>query len=549
VVNVTTRSPAQLAGGDLSFASILPTSSDQLGYGADLSVGTRRGPLEVLVSFRSESVDHSGLLLPASSPAPVIPAYKFDNRLTTGMMLQSSVAYGKVGYHFSRTTRLTLSGGRSAIDRVAEFSPTTQLSRGLDAGGRFNETRVALAQYNAGLKLEASLRDGLNLNVDVTYFQGGPRDEDRIEVGSNLFWVRRRFGYRGTDSTAQLSWTASPRLSLLGGLSFILDREELPATERVLKGRTGALEAGSIAGGSPVVRRNLVNPGVYVQAIWSAIPRYLRLTGGVRVDRHNIYGNQLSSRFAAVSEVFSDTFVKLIYGSSFKAPSPFLLYSTPYYVGGIIGNPALRPQYIHSVETQVSHQHRHLALSSGVAFSVVNDKAEFTQQGLNKVARNVSSSSVVSWENSLDVRYQDRLGGYLRVELVGASRDPGQEGYVATLVGNDPVIYPRFIARAGLMAQLPVLPLRFTAQALHAGARQASDTNILERGASYELDPYLLLNASLATTRLRLFRLHETVLMLSVYNLLRATGPDPGFAGIDYPLAPRTLLFEVRQRL
>jgi outer membrane receptor for ferrienterochelin and colicins len=549
VINVTTRSPGRLAGGDLSFASILPSSSGSLGYGADLAVGTRRGPFEVIVSYRTESVDHSGLLLPASSPAPVIPAYKFDNRQTTGMVLESSVAYAKASYHFSRATRLTISGLRSAIDRVAEFSPTTQLSRGFDASGRFNETRVALAQYNAGLKLETAFTNSLNFNLDLTYFQGGPTDEDRTEVGSNLFWVRRRFGYLGTDSTAQLSWTASPRLTLLGGLGFILDREQLPTTERVLKARTGALEAGAITGSTPSVNRNLVNPGVYLQAMWTAVPTYLRLTGAVRLDRHNIYGNQLSARLAAVSEVLHDTFLKLIYGSSFKAPSPFLLYATPYYVGGIIGNPDLEPQYIHTVETQISHQRRHLSLSSSVALSVVRDKAEFTQQGLNKVARNFSSSSALSWENSLDVRYQDRLGGFLRAELVAARRDPGQEGYVSALVGHAPVIYPRFIGRAGVMAQLPVVPVRASVQALSVSGRRASDTNILERGAPYTLDPYLLLNASLASTRLRLFRLHETVLMLSGYNLLRASGPDPGFAGIDYPLAPRTWLFELRQRL
>jgi hypothetical protein len=32
-------------------------------------------------------------------------------------------------------------------------------------------------------------------------------------------------------------------------------------------------------------------------------------------------------------------------------------------------------------------------------------------------------------------------------------------------------------------------------------------------------------------------------------NLLGATGPSPGFAGIDYPLSPRAFLLQVTLRL
>jgi len=128
-------------------------------------------------------------------------------------------------------------------------------------------------------------------------------------------------------------------------------------------------------------------------------------------------------------------------------------------------------------------------------------------------------------------------------------RNPGQEGYVANLIGDQNVSYPRYILRAGGLAQLPRLPLRGSAEALYVGPRRASDANILEKGDSYTLDPYLSLNARLSTYGLRFFRFQETTFAFSVQNILRQRGPDPGFAGIDYPLAPRTLFFEVRQRL
>jgi outer membrane receptor for ferrienterochelin and colicins len=100
------------------------------------------------------------------------------------------------------------------------------------------------------------------------------------------------------------------------------------------------------------------------------------------------------------------------------------------------------------------------------------------------------------------------------------------------------------MAHAGVVAQPPRWPLRASVAASYIGTRRASDTNILINRLAYELPPYLLLEAGLATVPFRLFGLsrQEVSLALSGKNLTGAAGPAPGFSGADYPLAPRTLL-------
>jgi iron complex outermembrane receptor protein len=56
-----------------------------------------------------------------------------------------------------------------------------------------------------------------------------------------------------------------------------------------------------------------------------------------------------------------------------------------------------------------------------------------------------------------------------------------------------------------------------------------------------------MLNASIAMVTKRFFKDRETNIAMRFYNILGATGADPGFSGFDYPLAPREIFLSVRQ--
>jgi iron complex outermembrane receptor protein len=420
------------------------------------------------------------------------------------------------------------------------------LSAGRDGQGREVGTVIQLGQYRITASGALSVTPELDLAVQATYFQGGVLDGDRIEVASDLFWMRRRSAYRGVDSTLEARWMPRPDLNLIVGVEPVVDDESLPAPERISK------DTGEVLG-DPLAQPSvtLTNVGAFVSANWK-LDSMLKLTSGVRVDRHSIYGAQLTGRLGATSEWTDFLVTKLLYGSAFKAPSPALMYAVPLRAGDLIGDDDLKPQHIDTVEVQALIKlGASASVSTGLAYSRIDDKAEFAPQGLNLTARNVASQRSLSWETRVDAQYASLVSGYGSFELVKATRDLDQEGYAAQVIGDGNVAYPDWIVRAGVTVDLPLhpeVPLQLSAQALLTGPADASDASIVESGRRFELPGHLWLNAGLATPNLFLVPGHETTFAVRGKNLLDARGPNPGFSGFEYPLAPRELMFELTHR-
>jgi iron complex outermembrane receptor protein len=240
-----------------------------------------------------------------------------------------------------------------------------------------------------------------------------------------------------------------------------------------------------------------------------------------------------------------------LYGSAFKAPSPLLLYAKyPILPGDIVGNLKLKSQYVHTLEGQViANLSRHWSLSSDIALNLLQNKAEFTLQGVNKIAQNVASMKTLSWETQVDFHYLDRVMAYASFELDRATRDLGQEGYQADLVGSANVLYPSMIVRAGAQIRLREFPIRLGIEGIYAAARRSSNTNSLQNGAPYNLPSYVAMNGSISTVGLHLFEGKETTISIAARNILGTYGPDAGFSGLDYPLAPRMFSLSFRQVL
>lgn len=91
----------------------------------------------------------------------------------------------------------------------------------------------------------------------------------------------------------------------------------------------------------------------FVQDEWSIAPDWA-LTAGVRHDRYSDFGTTTHPRLALVWEAAYDVTAKLLYGSAFRAPS----FSELYIINNpsAIGNPALQPEKMQSLEGAVSWQ-------------------------------------------------------------------------------------------------------------------------------------------------------------------------------------------------
>lgn len=548
VINIVTRSGFEVRGAELGMSGGLV--GRELGSDQDLALGGQNGPWEYLLALRLHDEDRSGLPLPGSSPGPRLPRYNRNATAASELLQRSRSGFMRLSYDFGGGSSLALSAYGSALQRSAEFADWTQLASGIDSSGRHNQNNISLQQGFVDARLVLELSPALSAHADALVYAGAPRDDERIEVGSDVYYVRRDFGYRGAELDLGLQWQVAPTLSLMAGTGVIVDEQQLPGTLQVLKDSGGGAMAGTIREDTSIRQGQEVmhNPGARLQAVWTAVPRLARVTVGVRYDYHNIYGNNLSGRIGVVSSPRDGLSVKLLYGNAFKAPSPLLLYAVPVSPGDVIGNRALEAQQIHTVEGQLSWQPRAwLALRMGLAYNYLRNKAEFASRHLNLVAQNLAemASVAVEWEAALN--HGGWLTAYANLSLSHTVRNLGEVGYRAELLGSGDASYPGFLANAGVQALLEPLHLRASAELSAVGARGASDSNTLLHAERYSLDPYGLLGASVSTSGLALFDRGDTTLGVTGRNLLGAVGPEPGFGGVDYPLPPRSIWAWLRQ--
>jgi iron complex outermembrane receptor protein len=551
VINIKTRSGSSLNGGTVSLGG--GVAGQKLATDVDLAAGGEKGPVDALLAARYSTQDLSGLALPSTSPAPSIPSYNRGATSAHGLDQRSLSAMGRVTYRPRQGTELGLFGYYSSMRRGAEFGALYQLANGRDSQNDPSGNLITLSQMRGGLFLDQSLGESLRLSVRGAAFRGGPGDDNRLEVGSEYYYVKRQFGFRGGDLDAQIEWTTQGRrfgdLRLAAGGSALLDDELLPSRIAVAKTATAQTQTGGVIDAISAYqgRKTFLNTGAYLQGMWNPVADLLGVTGGLRYDEHNIYGGQLSERVGLVSSPLPSLHAKLLYGKAFKAPSPLLLYAMPSAIGDVTGNPQLKPQFVRTVEFQIAADPAEfLGLSSSVAYSVLNDKTEFVQQGINNVARNVARLATLSWETMAELKHRI-VRAHASFETQRTVRRADSEDFASSVVGSSGEAYPVMMVHSGLVVQPPRLPLRGMVQASYIGTRRASDINILLNGAPYTLPAYVLVEAGLSTSDLDLFGSprHAVSFALTGKNLLNAVGPNPGFGGVDYPLAPRTFFLQM----
>ncbi|WP_437612073.1 TonB-dependent receptor [Sorangium sp. So ce834] len=547
VVNIITLSPEDIPFVDGTVHA--GVTKDHPSGRLDVVGGWSSGRFDMMISAAGELDDRSGLEMPRQSPAPRVPMYNAGRIDAQNLERLSGVIGSRIAFRDpSRGHHLALSAYWSGFRRGGDFAQWAQLTGGTDAFGREAGTVISLQQRRVALDGLFQLNRELAFAVQGMYFQGGVLPGDRVDVAGGWYYIERRMAYRGVDANVELRWVPWDRFNVILNLESIYDKEDLPSFRRVSK-LTGE------AFGSPERERlsaELVDVGALLSANLKVLDPWLKLTGGFRYDRHSKYGNQMTGRFGATSHLGKTVVAKLLYGSAFKAPSPYLLYAEPLVPGDVIGNVDLRPQRIHTVDAEVTWRPAAWAsASTSVSYSRLSDKAEFVPRGINQTAENLANQTSVFWATRAELRRGDALGGYASFETVHSTRESGQVGYQAELVGPAMVAYPSWVARVGAYVKLPSpssVPLELSTQGIVAGPRRAADASILENGRSFDLPPYFMWNASLVARNLWLIPGHETTVALRAKNLLGATGPDPGFSGFEYPLSPREVFLELRHR-
>lgn len=539
VVNIITLKPEDLRPVRARLG--LGFTGQNFGQRFDVSSGVQLGKLDLMLGAAGENTDRSGLTLPPESPAAVLPESVGLRRTALDLKRESLVLQGRVGYRDASVGQIVFSAYGSGIRRGGDFAHWAQLTS--DGGSR--GTQVQLGQLRLNLDGLLHVAPGVDISAQSTYFRGGTFGGDRTEIASDLFYVRRHQRYQGLDSTVEARIMPTGRFNAVVGAEALYDHEVLDTTPDRVERSSGNV----IGAQASDARFDFSNLGAYVSSNLKLLDPLLKVTAGLRYDRHSQYGSQVSGRVGLTSRWSRSLVSKLLYGTAFKAPSPYLLYATPLRPGDVVGNPSLQPQHVQTLEYQASFRpSAFFGVTSGVSYSWLQNKAEFTPQGINETARNVSSQRSASWETRADLRHYNDYTMYGSFELVHSVRDIGQQGYAATLVGSRNVIYPPWVIRAGVtfaVPSLPDVPLELGSEAIVVGPRRVADRSLVERGSDFSLPSYVNLNVSLRTREIYLVPGHETRFALRGRNLLGLGVADPGFSGIEYPLVPPSLFFEV----
>ncbi len=553
VVNVITRSGEGVRGVHLTARGTVVRNNP--GAGASVMLGAKEGPAEVLLAASLHNQDRSGLGLPPTSPAlnkvmwpmPAIPfAERGDSQ---GDMNRPKSFFGKVGVEGVAGGKLSLLASIQNLDSVGEF---------LDYGTLFHGTRISLVNQNYRATWDVRPTDALSFQVSGHYFTGGPTSAERIDPEHTGYHALRRIGVDGWGFSAEGSLAATDNLNFTVGTDVVQELHLLQRFDQLLiedvQSQGGAVlrESGTIIPGEGSGDRNTFrNHGAYAQGIltfgegWSA-------TAGGRVDVHNIYGINPSARLGLVhAPDGSPLSLKLLYGSSFKAPSAVQLYTQPMKLEDIQGNADLKAQTAHTVELAAGYvlPNELGELTVNVFANDILGRVEFLKNGSYFIqAVNLPFERIVGGE--LDARFRISQPFQLRFSAAVArtvSRDTGS--YLIGLPEVTNPLFPPYQLHLIGDYRLPWAGLRLSGEVSYIGPRTSSQSNAVVKAAAYELPPYVHTAAAISTAGRKIFGDHETSISFRVSNLLDTRYVEPGFSGVDVPALGRTAVLSIVQSL
>lgn len=546
-VNVITREPEP---GLHAEAAARTTIYGNAGFGGSGMVSYGDGNRGVLLGLTLDQIARSGMQLERTFPSQTLPPELFDQKSSNDLANPFSV-FGRFYIGSERVGRFSFSVGHQRLDSSGEFQLNSVLT---------GKTRIALLNTWLQLRYEKSWSK-VALVATTGYSQGEPGGEFRLYLtGNSSSSFRPNYGYKSIDGKAEVSYTPfGERLSLLGGVDFEYTREQVLYYTQTFNQDQGVRRPGDMV--------ELISPkdsreqgyydvGAYLQATSTPFSRApgLRFTANLRLDKIAFgpveFPLQLSWRAAAAYRINANWTTRLFGGQAFQTPSGVMLFAYPGFgsANNVIGNltvaglPPLVPQTVSSVEGVVSGRlFSYLTLELAVYYKALQNKIEFTRQGLDFVATNAGIQHSVGVESALRFSYR-WFSAYGNVSLDG----PFKDGKFDERPGS---LYPRGLGTLGIDAQLSKIYLHANTQVRIVGPRGASQSNIyLNNDRFYELPTYAVWDLTLSSTGLRLFGGEsETRILASVRNLLGQTSADPGVGGIDLPRLGRSFFIELRQ--
>ena len=501
----------------------------------------------LLVAVHHDQFDRSGLHVPGGSPS----AQDYAGLSSRGDVTRPTSAFAKGVFDLGGLGDFAAQYHLQRLDAMAEFSDLSILSHG---NRIVRSNNIAGADHNIRF-----LHDALLLHTYGTYTVTQDLPDQTLQTlatSDPLYTYRRERMDRTYQVGSELSYHYKRNSALLG--AEYMSTYDSGDTVYQVSSQT----AGGQGGGTQVLvnsghAMDFANKGVFAQGIWYPHQK-IGLTGGLRYDWNDRFGNSLNGRGALVIQWARSLYTKALFGTSFVPPTPTQLYAFPLnFPNGVQGNEQLKNQKAYTTELQLGYKAKEfLEAALNGFYTVIDHRIEFEQPGNTMIAMNLTASH--SWGLEL-TSYLNRKPLFARLSASYESTTSDVPSptplwwnrlYATSGAGgNQSLGYPQLMGNATVGVTLPRYHFETALSARAVGSRKTSAANSYAAGKAYLLDSYYLIDFNASTLETRLIGKRLTRCSLHVNNILNRKYAEPGYLGVDIPSGGIGVFLSITQEL
>lgn len=541
VVNIITKSGLDLENNSASY--FLGNIKNNPSYGLSTLWGGKRNKFDLLIASSLSKFDRSGLSL---QNVPGSTIYN-DNNVSKNNETNPLGIFIKLRYNDDKIGELVFDANHQTIHSQAEF---------VDWGALTNSNTINLLNAYERLSYSKVLFENFSSNLYITH-AGGKQLKEVFDIDSDRSeWIERDLGYSSYDLGFNTTYAFDDINNFSFGIDYTTDIHDHQKYYTVSNTGSRVLNPGGTDG-----VKEFNNLGIYMQMIFNASEFFslnylkkLTLTAGYRFDYHNIYGDILNYRLAAVYHFAEQLSTKIMYGTSFNAPSSVQLYSNYILPGGIVGNPNLKPEKATTFEwTLMGRIVENINFNTNVFYTEIDNKIEYLLpygEISNIRAENISSIYSAGTEIELNANIYNNTAylNYSYQKSIIDKTDP-----ILDEIKVNTALYPSNIIKFGDIIYLSKYYLNINIEGKYISQRIASDQNnfiydpINYATNRYKLDAYFMFDLSISSTDLEILDNSKTRISLKIQNLFDVKYNYPGFDDYDIPGLGRTYYFRLTQ--
>ena len=283
-----------------------------------------------------------------------------------------------------------------------------------DWGALTHHNRINISKMYHRLSWSKKIFKHFETSISASRSTGQPTSQEVLDSDKNyLDWIIRESAYDAYDISAKTAYHFDEFNNFSIGIDYNSEIHEHQRYYTVDNQGTKVLNPGGSDG-----RSNFENIGIYMQMVFNPgeffkmnFLKGLDITAGYRFDYHNIYDNVFNYRIAGVYTINENLSTKLMYGTSFNAPSSVQLYTNSVYPGDIVGNPDLKPEKAKTLELAfMGGIKSKLFFNLNFFYNEIDDKIEYLLpygDVSNITAANISKIYSAGVEAEMNYRFKN----------------------------------------------------------------------------------------------------------------------------------------------